>query len=77
MDPRIIADTADEVVVLWHQRGISAAGETFDGPVLALYRLRRGKLAKAQMFYFDSAAVAAFLSRASEARLAAQKVNPA
>jgi len=52
------------VVVLWQQRGISAAGERFDGEVLGLYRLRDGKLARAQMFYFDTTAVNNFLARA-------------
>jgi len=64
MDPRVVAAGDDEVVVLWRQRGVSPAGERFDGEVLALYRLHEGKLARAQMFYFDTAAVAAFLARA-------------
>lgn len=63
-DPRIVAASADEVVVLWHQRGVSPSGERFDGEVLGLYRLREGKLARAQMFYFDPAAAADFLARA-------------
>jgi len=33
--------------------------------VLALYLLRDGKLARAQMFYFDSAEIAGFLARAN------------
>jgi uncharacterized protein len=65
MDPRIVAASDDEVVVLWHQRGISSAGERCDTPVLALYLLRDGKLARAQMFYFDSAELAGFLARAN------------
>ena len=48
-----------------HQRGISSAGERCDAPVLALYLLRDGKLLRAQMFYFDSAELAAFLARAN------------
>ncbi len=64
MDPRVVAASDDEVVVLWQQRGISAAGERFDGEVLGLYRLRDGKLARAQMFYFDTTAVNNFLARA-------------
>ena len=63
MDPRIVGEDGDEVVVLWHQRGLSPSGERFDGEVLGLYQLREGKLARAQMFYFDTAAVAAFLAR--------------
>jgi uncharacterized protein len=66
MDPRVVAATGDEVVVLWEQRGVSPRGDRFDGPVLGLYRTREGKLARAQMFYFDTAALAAFLARAKE-----------
>lgn len=64
MDPRVVAATPDEVVVLWRQRGLSSKGELFDGEVLGLYRVREGKLSRAQMFYFDTAAVVAFLARA-------------
>ena len=42
MDPRVVATSDDEVVVLWHQRGRSPAGESCDGEVLALYKLRDG-----------------------------------
>lgn len=64
MDPRVIAAQGDEVVVLWHQRGRSAAGDSIDEEVLGLYHFRDGKLARAQMFYFDTAPVAQFLARA-------------
>jgi len=65
MDPRVVAAGEDEVVVLWHQRGVSSAGEHFDGEVLGLYRMRRGRLARAQMFYFDTTGAASFLARAT------------
>jgi hypothetical protein len=39
--------------VLWHQRGRDRAGRWLDTPVLGLYQVRDGKLARAQMFYFD------------------------
>jgi ketosteroid isomerase-like protein len=64
MDPCIVGANKDEVVVLWRQRGLSLSGERFDGEVLGLYRIRDGKLARAQMFYFDTAAVANFLEKA-------------
>jgi uncharacterized protein len=64
MDPRVIAATEDEVVVLWRQRGVSASGERLDSEVIGLYRVQDGKLACAQMFYFDSAAVSRFLHEA-------------
>lgn len=63
MDPRVVAARGDEVVVHWRQRGVNRAGEHFDDEVLGLYKVRDGKLARAQMFYFDTAAVAAFLAR--------------
>lgn len=52
MDPRVVAASEKEVVVLWRQRGVTAAGDRFDGAVLGLYEVREGKLARAQMFYF-------------------------
>ncbi|HEV2114995.1 MAG TPA: nuclear transport factor 2 family protein [Terriglobales bacterium] len=66
LDPRVVAASDTEVVVHWTQRGLSPSGERFEGEVLGLYRLRDGKLARAQMFYFDAAAVAQFLARAAE-----------
>ena len=65
MDPRIVAATDDEVVVLWRQRGLGPTDERFEQEVLALYRLREGKLQRAQMHYFDTCAVAGFLTRSS------------
>jgi hypothetical protein len=37
--------------VLWHQRGRDHAGRSLDTPVLGLYQVRDGRLARAQMFY--------------------------
>ena len=71
MDPRIVAASDDEVVVLWRQRGISPGGVRLDSPVLALYEIRDGKLARAQMFYFDPTAVGEFLATA-ESRAASR-----
>src|SRR5262245_17273047 len=67
MDPRVVAAGAEEVVVIWQQRGVSPAGDRFDGPVVGLYRLHEGKLARAQMFYFDTPALISFLGRATGA----------
>jgi uncharacterized protein len=64
MDPRVVAASDEEVVVLWRQRGLSPAGDRIDSPVLGLYRIAQGKLAHAQMFYFDPAAVGNFLASA-------------
>jgi ketosteroid isomerase-like protein len=63
MDPRVVAATEREVVVLWRQRGLGVDGERFDGEVLGLYEVQDDKLARAQMFYFD--AVQRFLGGAS------------
>src|SRR5262245_40556639 len=64
MEPRVVGSNGDEVVVLWRQRGLSPDGERFDGPVLGLYRVCDRKLARAQMFYFDTPDVVEFLARA-------------
>src|SRR5258708_3218969 len=66
MDPRVIGGNGNEVVILWRQRGVSPNGERCDSEVLGFYRLRDGKLARAQMFYFDPVSVAAFLQRATK-----------
>ena len=62
MHPGVIAAAADRVVVRWHQRGRSPAGLSFDGQVLGLYQVQQGRLARAQMFYFDPDAVTRFLA---------------
>jgi ketosteroid isomerase-like protein len=63
MDPRMIAERAGEVVVLYRQRAVDGSGERFDAPVLGLYEVRDGKLARAQMFHFDTAALLDYLRR--------------
>src|SRR5262245_38357818 len=65
MDPQVVGATDRRVVVLYHQRGVSPKGERFDGEVIGVYELRDFKLARAQMFYFDEAALAHFLQRAA------------
>ena len=65
MDPRVVAAGPEEVVVLWQQRAISPNGDDLETPVLGVYQVRNGKLARAQMFYFDTAAVNDFLERSS------------
>jgi len=66
MDPRVVAASEEEVVVRWQQRAVSSTGERFDAPVLGLYRMRDRKLVRAEMFYFDAAAVNTFLTRAKQ-----------
>jgi ketosteroid isomerase-like protein len=43
---------------------VAPDGERFESPVLGLYEVRDGKLARAQMFHYDTAAILAFLERA-------------
>jgi ketosteroid isomerase-like protein len=64
MDPRVVATAGDEVVVLYTTRAVAPDGERFESPVLGLYEVRDGKLARAQMFHYDTAAILAFLERA-------------
>src|SRR5215469_6287666 len=68
MDPQVVAAHGDDVVVLWHQRGRSRDGESIDEEVFGFYRFRDGKLARAQMFYFDTVRVANFLAKAQLAQ---------
>ena len=63
MDPRVVAATEQEVVVLWHQRGLRPAGQRLDMETLGLYRVLDGKFARAQMFYFDTTRVLQFLQQ--------------
>jgi uncharacterized protein len=65
MSPRVVAASLEEAVVLWHQRGVRHDGERYDGEVLGMYGVREGKFARAQMFYFDAAAVLRFLQGAT------------
>jgi uncharacterized protein len=64
MDPRVVAATASEVVVHWRQRGVKAGGEGIGMETLGLYEVRDKRFARAQMFYFDTAALLRFLGRA-------------
>lgn len=68
MSPRVVSATDENVVVLWRQRGIRQDGERFDGEVLGLYQVRDDRFARAQMFYFDTAAVLRFLAGGRGAR---------
>jgi ketosteroid isomerase-like protein len=64
MDPRVVTESGNEVVVAYRQRALSPHGERFEAPVLALYQVRDGRFARAQMFHFDTAAILEFLERA-------------
>jgi len=65
MDPQVLGDEGEQVVVLYTQRALSPGGERFEAPVMGLYEVRDGKFARAQMFHYDTAALLAFLHRAA------------
>lgn len=65
MDPRVVGADGDEVTVVYTQRALSPSGERFESPVMGLYEVRDGKFARAQMFHYDTAAILAFLERAT------------
>jgi hypothetical protein len=62
MDPRVVAAAGADVVVLYHQRGVSVAGQRFDQEVLGWYRAAEGKFVGAKMFHFDTVALLNFLA---------------
>jgi ketosteroid isomerase-like protein len=66
MDPRVVASNGDEVVVQYTTRALAPTGERFESPVLARYDVRDGKVARAQMFHYDTAGILAFLERAGQ-----------
>ena len=70
MDPRVVATDGDEVTVLYTMCVLAPDGERFESPVLGLYEVRDGKFARAQMFHYDTAAILAFLERATRAERA-------
>jgi hypothetical protein len=51
---------------------MTLAGDRFDGEVLGLYHVHGGKLTRAQMFYFDTAALVSFLAQAKGQAMAPQ-----
>jgi ketosteroid isomerase-like protein len=76
LDPEVIAAAVDLVVVRWHPRGRSPAGLSFDGQVLGLYEVQQERLARAQMFYFDTDAVKRFLADAQDQQPARRPLWP-
>jgi ketosteroid isomerase-like protein len=74
MDPQVIATDGETVVVIYRQRAVAASGERLDAPVLGLYHVRDGKLARAQMFHFDTAAIMRFLAEARESERQKQEI---
>jgi ketosteroid isomerase-like protein len=62
LDPKLVASNENDVVVLYHQRGLDAEGRTCDSEVLGLYTVEGGKVRRLQMFYFDPKQVSDFLN---------------
>jgi ketosteroid isomerase-like protein len=55
-------------VVQYTTRALAPNGERFESPVLALYEVRDGKFARAQMFHYDTAGILEFLDRAGQTK---------
>jgi ketosteroid isomerase-like protein len=65
MDPRVVATNDDgRVIVHYVWKGLDAAGRRFATETLADYQVRDGRLARAQMFYYDLPGMIAFLDGA-------------
>jgi len=64
MDPVVVASSGDTVVVEYTWRAVDAAGRRFETSTLARYDVRDGRLARAQMYYFDLFGMMAFLTDA-------------
>jgi ketosteroid isomerase-like protein len=65
MNPRVVAASDDgHVIVNYVWKGEDAEGRRFETETLADYQVRDGRLARAQMFYYDLAGMIAFLERA-------------
>jgi ketosteroid isomerase-like protein len=69
MDPRVLATGKDgRVIVNYLWRGLDPRGRRFETETLADYQVRDGRLARAQMFYFDLEGMITFLEEAGVAR---------
>lgn len=69
MNPRVVAAGENgHVVVNYIWKGLDAEGRRFETQVLADYQVREGRLARAQMFYYDLPGVIAFLDSAGNSR---------
>lgn len=68
LDPQILADDGDEVLVAYHQRGAHEDGRRCDVEVIGRYRIRDDRVVRLQMFYFDPDAVKEFLLGATPGR---------
>jgi ketosteroid isomerase-like protein len=65
LNARVIASTGEDVVVNYCWRALDPTGRRFETETLGHYKVRDGKLARAQMFYFDLPGMVAFLKAAA------------
>jgi ketosteroid isomerase-like protein len=65
MDPEIVAANDEDVVVRYTWKARDGANRTFETETLACYKIRDGKLARAQMYYYDLTGLLEFLRDAS------------
>ena len=61
MEPTVVAAADDTVVVQYVTRGVDRHGRRFETPVLARYQAKDGRLADAQMYYWDLVGLRRFL----------------
>lgn len=78
MDPRVVATGDDgRVIVHYVWRGQAPDGSRFETETLADYKVRDGRLVRAQMFYYDLPAMIAFLGAAGVGAAPAQALSAA
>ena len=65
MDPVVVASSDGTVVAEYQVRGVDVHGNRFETPTLARYTVNDGRLASAEMYYFDLAGLQRFLSGAT------------
>lgn len=61
MDPVVVASAGSTVIVHYTWRALDSSGRRFETSTLAHYEVLDGRLAQAQMYYFDMAGMLTFL----------------
>ena len=64
MDARIVAVEGETVVAHYIWRARDGENRTLETPVLAVYRVKSGKLVDSRMFHYDLPGVIAFIENA-------------
>jgi ketosteroid isomerase-like protein len=68
MDAKVVAtDDNGRVIVRYTWKGLDTEGRRLDADTLADYQVRDGRLARAQMYYFDLTGMISFLETARQA----------